>query len=246
MEKLTNNEKVRYNRQMLIEGWGEEGQTKLKNSSVFIAGAGGLGSTVSTYLAIAGVGEIKICDADTIELSDLNRQILHRDVRIGELKAVSAEKALKELNPNINVVNYSDYITEDNAEQIVGTPDIVVDCLDNFKTRYLLNNYCLKHRIPFVHGGVHAMIGQVTFLSPPETPCLRCIFPEAPSREIVPVVAATPGLIGCIQAIEVLKYLTEVGTLLKGRLLVIDGQDMVFTPIKIERTQACPDCGSSR
>jgi molybdopterin/thiamine biosynthesis adenylyltransferase len=245
MEQLTNNEKIRYSRQMLMEGWGEQGQGKLKRSRVFIAGAGGLGSAVSTYLAIAGVGDIKICDADTIELSNLNRQILHTDIRIGTSKAVSARKALKDSNPNIQVECSSDYLSENNVEQIVGNPDIILDCLDNFKTRYLLNRYCLKHNIPFVHAGVHGMGGQVTFLHPPETPCLRCVFPEAPSIETVPVVGATPGLVGCIQALEVLKYITGVGTVLKGRLLVIDGQDMIFTPIKIERAQACPDCGDS-
>lgn len=244
MERLTDYEQTRYNRQMLIAGWGKEGQIRLKRSSVFIAGAGGLGSTVSIYLAIAGVGEITICDADTVELSNLNRQILHTDTRIGELKAVSAGKTLKELNPIINVVNCSDHLAENNMERIVGKPDIVVDCLDNFETRFLLNNYCIKHGIPFVHGGVRGMIGQVAFLCPPETPCLRCILSEASPKEIFPVVGATPGLIGCIQAMEVLKYVTRVGTTLKGRLLVFDGEDMTFTTIEIKRARGCPDCES--
>ena len=244
MEKLTDYDKTRYNRQMLIDGWGEKGQTKLKSSKVFIAGAGGLGSPVSIYLAVAGVGEISLCDADTLELSNLNRQILHPDARVGELKAVSAGKTLGALNPSINIRTCSDYLDESNIERIVGDPDIVVDCLDNFETRYLLNTYCIRNRIPFVHGAIHGMMGQLTFLAPPETPCLRCIIPESPPKEIFPVVGVTPGVIGCIQAMEVLKSLTGVGTTLKCRLLFFDGNDMSFSSFNVKRTPSCPDCGS--
>jgi adenylyltransferase/sulfurtransferase len=244
MEKLTDYEKTRYDRQMLIKGWGEGGQIKLKSSRVFVAGAGGLGSPVSIYLAIAGVGEIRICDADTIELSNLNRQILHTDARIGELKAVSGDKTLGELNPTINILTYSDYLDGNSVARMVGQPDVVVDCLDNFETRYLLNAYCIEHKIPFVHGAVWGMIGQVTFLRPPETPCLRCLFPEAPPKEVFPVVGVTPGVIGCLQAMEVLKSLTGVGTTLKGKLLFFDGEEMTFNTVNVKRTPSCPDCGS--
>lgn len=244
METLTDYEKTRYSRQMLVAGWGEEGQKRLKRSRVFIAGAGGLGSPVSIYLAVAGVGEIKICDADTIELSNLNRQILHTDARIGELKVASAAKTLGQLNPTTSIVTCADYLDERNVERIVGQPDIIVDCLDNFETRYLLNAYCLENRIPFVHGAVRGMMGQVTFLSPPETPCLRCIFPEPAPKEIFPVVGVTPGVIGSIQAMEVLKFLTEVGVTLKGRLIFFDGEDMTFTVVETVRATSCPDCGS--
>ena len=133
MDTLTDYDRTRYHRQMMIEGWGEEGQVRLKASRVFVAGAGGLGSPVSIYLAVAGVGEIRICDADRPELSNLNRQILHTDQRIGELKAESAAKTLKELSPTINIVTYSDYLEAESVERIVGTPDIIVDCLDNFE-----------------------------------------------------------------------------------------------------------------
>jgi len=241
---LTDYDKTRYHRQMMISGWGEKGQAKLKASSVFIAGAGGLGSPVSIYLAIAGVGELRICDADRPELSNLNRQILHTDERIGELKAVSAEKTLRELNPTVRIVAYSDYLDENSVERIVGKPDIIVDCLDNFETRYLLNRYCIKNNIPFVHGAIWGMIGQVTFLHPPETPCLRCLVPEPPPKELFPVVGVTPGIIGCIQAMEVLKFLTGVGTPLKGRLLFLDGEEMVFNSANVKRMSSCPECGS--
>jgi adenylyltransferase/sulfurtransferase len=245
MDILTAYEKTRYDRQMLIRGWGEEGQTKLKASSVFIAGAGGLGSPVSIYLAVAGVGEIRICDADRLELSNLNRQILHNDERIGELKATSAERTLRELNPMLNIVAYSDYIDEDSVENVVGRPDILVDCLDNFETRYLLNAYCIKNKIPFVHGAIWGMTGQMTFLRPPETPCLKCLFPAPPPKETFPVVGVTPGVIGCLQAMEVLKFLTGVGTTLEGRLLICDGEEMSFDCVNVGRAPSCPECGNS-
>ena len=244
VDTLTDYDRTRYGRQMMIDGWGEEGQTKLKTSSVFIAGAGGLGSPVSIYLAVAGVGELRICDADRPELSNLNRQILHTDARIGELKAVSAEKTLRELNPTVRIVTYSEYLDEKSVERIVGKPDIVVDCLDNFETRYLLNSYCVKNNTPFVHGAIWGMIGQVTFLHPPETPCLECLVPEPPPKEVFPVVGVTPGVIGCIQAMEVLKFLTGVGTPLKGRLLVFDGEEMIFTSANVKRMPSCQECGS--
>jgi molybdopterin/thiamine biosynthesis adenylyltransferase len=243
MAELTDHEQILYSRQMLIEGWSSEGQVALKTSTVFIAGAGGLGSPVSIYLAVAGVGELKICDADTIELSNLNRQILHGISRIGELKALSASKTLTELNPDVKLAIRSDFLDATNVQRIVGQPDLVVDCLDNFETRYLLNSYCFAHGIPFIHGAVHGMLGQVTFLFPPETPCLRCLFPEPPPKEIFPVVGATPGIIGSIQAMEALKYLTGIGTTLKERLLFFDGEDMSFSLLKVRRSDSCPDCG---
>ncbi len=244
MQELTAYDKTRYDRQMLIEGWGEAGQSKLKAARVFIAGAGGLGSAVSIYLAVAGVGETTLCDADTVELSNLNRQILHTDARIDASKALSAGETLRQLNPRVKVVTCSDYLDANNVERIVGRPEVVVDCLDNFETRYLLNTYCIQHRIPFVHGAVHGMLGQVTFLYPPQTPCLRCIFREAQPNGTFPVVGATPGVIGCIQALEVLKYLTGIGTNLKGRLLFFDGEELTFISVEVERTPSCPDCGS--
>lgn len=243
MARLLDYDYTRYHRQMLIPGWGEEEQKKVKASRVFVAGAGGLGSPVAIYLAIAGVGEITICDADTVELSNLNRQILHADHTIGKSKAVSAKTTLEALNPEVNVVCHAEYLDERNIEQLVGRPDVVVDCLDNFETRYLLNAYCVKNGIPFVHAGVWGLMGQVTFLSSPQTPCLRCIFPQAPPQETFPVLGATPGIIGCIQAMEVLKYLTGVGDLLYGKLLVMDGSDMKFSAIEVKRSPSCPECG---
>src|SRR3972149_3186622 len=241
MVQLTDYDLARYGRQMLIPGWGEEGQARLKSSTVFIAGAGGLGSPVALYLAVAGVGEIRLCDVDTVELSNLNRQLLHSDARLGMSKVGPAGATLREWNPAIDIVLCGAYLADDNVEQIVGKPHIVIDCLDNYATRYVLNTYCIKNRIPLVHGAIWGLTGQVTFLHPPETPCLRCLTPEPPPRAVFPVVGVTPGLTGCIQAMEALKYLTGIGTNLKGRLLTFDGEDMTFASFNIHRAQACPD-----
>jgi adenylyltransferase/sulfurtransferase len=243
MHALTEQEATRYGRQMLIPGWGQAGQLRLKGASAFVAGAGGLGSPVAIYLAAAGVGEIRICDADVVELSNLNRQVLHPEDRIGESKAASAAQSLEALNSGIHIVPYSDYVDASNVAEVVGRPDIVVDCLDNYDTRYLINDYCLERGIPFLHGAIEGLMGQVTFLSPPETPCLRCIFPEAPPPRLFPVLGATPGVIGTIQAMEALKHLAGIGTTLKNRLLIFEGEDMTFTSIRIERSPACPACG---
>ena len=242
MSTVSSYERARYDRQIRIPGWGEEGQRRLKRSSVFIAGAGGLGSPASIYLAVAGVGRICICDADLVELSNLNRQILHTDKRLGQPKATSAGDSLTELNPSIDVVTYNDFISQDNIERIVGSPDVVVDCLDNFETRYLLNAYCVRSKLPLVYGAIQGMVGQATFLQPPETACLRCVFPEAPPKEVFPVVGTTPGVIGSIQAMEVVKFLAQMGTTLKGRLLLFDGLDMSFRTVKLRRDPSCPDC----
>ena len=244
MVNLTEYDETRYQRQMLIAGWGEEGQRRLKASRVFLAGAGGLGSPVSVYLAIAGVGELRICDSDRSELSNLNRQMLHSDERLGEWKTVSAKETLQRLNPTITITTCHDRLESSNVNGIVGKPDIMVDCLDNFETRYVLNRYAVSTGIPLIHGAIWGMAGQVTFLHPPETPCLRCLFPEEPPKAVFPVVGASPGLAGCIQAMEVLKFLTMVGANLKGRLLVFDGEEMTFDLLTVRRRPSCPDCGS--
>ena len=241
--ELDDYDRDRYTRQMLLDGWGEVGQRRIKNSSVFVAGAGGLGSPVSMYLAAAGVGKISLCDADTIELSNLNRQILHSDNRLHQLKAFSAERTLREMNPSICIDVFTEYLDRHNAERIIGTPDIIVDCLDNYATRYLLNAYCIDHHIPLVHAAVWGLMGQISFIDPPETPCLRCIFSEAPPKGVFPVLGATPGVIGSLQAMETLKFLAGVGDLLKGRLLLFDGEDMSITMLTVKHLSGCPACG---
>jgi adenylyltransferase/sulfurtransferase len=197
------------------------------------------------YLAAAGVGKLRICDSDTVEPSNLNRQILHSDSRVGQLKALSAARTLREINPVISVEVYPEYLGWDNAEYIIGQPSIVVDCLDNYATRYLLNEYCFRHNIPLVHAALWGLMGQITFIHPPETPCLRCIFPEAPPKAAFPVLGATAGVLGTLQAMETLKYLAGIGETLKGRLLLFDGEDMSFTTLRVNHLTDCPVCKDS-
>jgi adenylyltransferase/sulfurtransferase len=233
----------RYNRQMLMEGWGEETQKRLKKSTVFIAGAGGLGSPVSIYLAVAGIGNIRICDFDSPDWSNLNRQILHNHNRIGTNKALSAKETLAELNPDIKVTAFTDKIVEDNIDRLAGDADIILDCMDNFPTRYILNECAIRKGIPLIFGSIWGMEGRLSFINPPETPCLKCIYPEAPPSETFPVVGATPGVIGSLQALEAIKYLTGIGGNLKGKLMVWDGKRVEFKNFKAYKDPECPVCG---
>ncbi|MBN1853157.1 MAG: HesA/MoeB/ThiF family protein [Pirellulales bacterium] len=238
-------EMERYSRQMMMDGWGEPAQNKLKESTVFIAGAGGLGSPVTIYLAIAGVGHLRICDFDIIQMSNLNRQILHDPARIGMNKALSAELTLRAMNPDIRVTAITEKITDRNADDLIGDADLVIDCTDNFPTRYILNEAALGKHIPLVHGAIWGMDGRITFIHPPETPCLRCMIPEPPPQETCPVLGATPGVIGTLQVLEAIKYLTGIGELLKGQLLAWEGEKARFVKLTFPRDPNCPTCGDA-
>lgn len=239
---LTVDELKRYARQMMMDGWGEETQKKLKNSAIFIAGAGGLGSPVSIYLAVAGIGNIRICDFDSPDWTNLNRQILHNHTRIGTNKAVSALETLGELNPHINIIPFTDKIVAENVDELVGNADLIVDCMDNFPTRYLLNESAIRKNIPLVYGSIWGMEGRLSFIKSPETQCLKCMFPEAPPSEVFPVVGATPAVIGSLQAMEVIKYLTGIGKNLKGSILLWDGKNVEFKKFKAYKDPNCPAC----
>jgi adenylyltransferase/sulfurtransferase len=239
---LSGDELKRYTRQMIMDGWGEETQKKLKGSTIFIAGAGGLGSPAAIYLAVAGIGNIRICDFDSPDLSNLNRQILHNHARIGMNKALSAKQTLSELNTHIHVTALTDKILPENVDKLVGDAKIIVDCMDNFATRYVLNECAVRKKIPLVHGSIWGMEGRLTFIQSPETPCLKCIFPESPPQEVFPVVGATPGVIGCLQAMEVIKYLTGIGKNLKNKILVWEGRKTEFKNYKAYKDPHCPVC----
>ena len=239
---LSERERERYKRQILL--FGNDGQERLKSSHIFIAGAGGLGSPVAIYLAVAGVGTITVVDMDTVDQSNLNRQILHYDRDIGKKKTISAIAKLREYNPDIIINAIDTTITADNIRGLVGQADGIVDAMDNYPVRYLLNRVALEKKIPFFHGAIRGFYGQATTIIPGKTPCLECIFPRAPPKEVFPVVGATPGVIGTVQATEVIKYLTKQGELLAGRLFIWDGLAATSEEIAIEKNPACPVCGS--
>ena len=241
---LTTAERDRYQRQIMMDGFGDVGQEKLKQAKVFIAGAGGLGSPVSIYLAVAGVGQIRIVDRDVVELSNLNRQILHWDKDVARGKVESAGDKLRQMNSDIKIETIAENITEDNILELVGDCQLIVDAMDNFPTRYLLNKAALSRNIPFFHGSVHGLDGMASTIIPGETACLRCIFPEPPPAAIFPVLGVTPGIIGIIQATEVIKYIVGIGELLKNRLLVWDGLITHFGELIVNKDPQCRDCGS--
>ena len=242
---LTPEEKQRYDRQIMIPGFGESGQEKLKKARVVIAGTGGLGSPISFYLTAAGVGTLRIIDNDKVELSNLNRQILHWDKDIGKGKAKSAHEKLTQLNKNVNIETINTTIDETNVYNLTAGFDVIVDAMDNMPTRFLLNKAAIKHKIPFVHGAVSGLEGRAMTVIPGKSACIRCLYHASPPKKKFPVLGTTPAIIGAIQATEVIKYLTGIGTLLTNRLLIYDGLNMKFTELTVVRNTICEHCGDS-
>lgn len=240
---LTRDELKRYNRQIILDGWGDDAQLRIRNATAFIAGAGGLGSAVSLYLAAAGAGTLRICDHGEVELSNLNRQIMHTNESQGKKKVLSAAERIASLNPHVRTVALDEGIDDHSIADLAADSDIIVDCMDNFETRYVLNRFAVERGIPLVHAGIYGMAGQITFIESPATPCLQCIFPEAPPPEVFPVVGATVGVIGSLEALEALKCLTGMGTLLKSRLLLFEGDIMKFEELPLEKNPSCSVCG---
>ncbi len=243
--ELSQEERTRYTRQIMIPEIGEEGQKKLKQARVFVAGVGGLGSISSYYLTAAGIGHLTIVDRDKVEGSNLNRQIIHWTGNIGDWKTDSGALKLRSLNPYCSIQAIQAEITEDNCESLVGDCAVIVDAMDNMKTRRILNRVSVRKGIPYIYGGVHQLDGMATVCIPGKSPCLECVFPapehEAPSAP-QGILGATPGVIACIQSMETIKYILGFGELLTGRLLTFCGNDMTFREFKINRNPECPVC----
>jgi len=246
---LTPDQAQRYSRHLLVPEVGETGQQKLLKSKVLLIGAGGLGSPAAYYLASAGVGTLGIVDSDVVDLTNLQRQILHTTERIGESKVSSAKKTLEALNPDVKIVGYEERLTAANIDRVIDGYDVVIDGADNFPTRYLLNDASVKHRIPVVHGSIFRFEGQVTVFKPFEGPCYRCLFPEPPPPELAPscaeagVLGVLPGVIGTLQATEAIKLLLGIGESLVGRYLLYDALEESFREVRLRRDPECPVCG---
>jgi len=238
---LSASEKERYKRQILL--FGEKAQKNLKKSTVFMIGAGGLGSSAAYYLAAAGIGRIIIADSDKVELSNLNRQILHGKPRLGKNKALSAKVTLEALNSKIKIQAVTERITATNIDKYAGKADLLLDCLDNFETRFLLNSYAVKKKKPLLFGAIYGWFGQLAFIRPGKSFCLACVFEGLPEKGVFPVLGATPGVIGALQAMEAVKYLSGAGNNLKSELLTWDGLKQEFRKVVLKRNPQCKVCG---
>lgn len=239
----------RYSRHFLLPEVGETGQAKLLDAKVLLIGAGGLGSPTAYYLAAAGVGTIGIVDDDTVDRSNLQRQILHNEERVGMPKVESAKLTLQGLNPDVNVIGYRERVNSENIMRLIADYDIVVDGCDNFPTRYLVNDACVFANKPNVHGSIFQFEGQATVFHPGKGPCYRCLFPEPPPPGAAPscaeagVLGVLPGLVGCVQAVETVKLILGAGNPLVGRLLHFDTLAMEIKQLKLRRDPECPVCG---
>jgi molybdopterin/thiamine biosynthesis adenylyltransferase len=233
---------LRYIRQIPLIG--EEGQDRLARAEVCICGVGGLGSPVALYLAAAGIGTLHLIDEDLVEMSNLNRQILHRSSTLGMPKVASARMQILELNPGVRVRCSADRIVEGNAPDLIGQADIVIDALDNYEARYILNRAARRVAVPLVHGAVSGFWGQATTLLPGSGPCLQCAVPHPPPEDLHPVLGAVAGVIGSIQALEAIKYLTGTGRLLSEKMLLWDGFRCECELLPLERDSQCRTCGN--
>lgn len=248
---LTDAQRERYSRHLLLPEVGEAGQAKLLSAKVLLLGAGGLGSPAALYLAAAGVGTIGLVDADVVDASNLQRQIIHATSRIGTPKVDSAEKAIRELNPDVKVVKFQERVTSANVDRIFEGFDVVVDGCDNFPTRYLVNDASVFLKKPVVHGSIFRFDGQVTTFLPGVGPCYRCLYPEPPPPHLAPscqeagVLGILCGIVGTLQATEAIKLILGKGDALVGRLLTYDSLRMKFRELKLRRDKGCPICGEA-
>ncbi len=249
MIEFNDDQLERYSRHILLRNVGVEGQIKLGESKVLIIGAGGLGAPVALYLAAAGVGTVGIVDADSVDLSNLQRQVIHftRDVNVP--KVDSAAEKMKAINPDITVKKYHEFIRADNIRGIITGYDFVIDGTDNFPTKFLINDACFMEKIPFSHGGILRFVGQTMTVMPDESACYRCVFIKPPPKNMVPtcseagVLGAIAGMLGTIQAAEALKFITGAGQILANAVLTFDSLTMDFRKVSIKRNKDCPICG---
>ncbi len=241
----------RYSRHIILEEIGIKGQMKISKSRVLIIGAGGLGSPVALYLAAAGVGTIGLADADNVDLSNLQRQVIHFTEDVGSSKVGSAARKLKALNPDVTVIEYRHFLNASNIAEIVREYDFVVDGTDNFASKFLINDACVLEGVPFSHGGILRFEGQTMTVKPNETACYRCLFNEPPPPGSVPtcssagILGAIAGMLGTIQAAEAVKFITGVGKPLYNSLLHFDAKTMDFRKLTVRRNRLCPVCGES-
>jgi molybdopterin/thiamine biosynthesis adenylyltransferase len=239
---LSEEERQRYDRQIIVRGIGEEGQEKLKQAKVVIAGTGGLGTPTALYLAAAGVGTIRLIDNDKVELGNLNRQILHWTKDIGRNKVDSASEKLRQLNDKIEIEAVSETITEETASRLLSGFTLILDGTDNLETRFVINKYAVQNGIPFIHGAVNGFEGRLTTILPGKTACLGCIYRGTIPHLKTPVIGVTPAVIGSLEATEAIKFIAGVGQLLTNQLLVYNGLRMRFTTLNIKRDPACNYC----
>ncbi len=244
----------RYSRHIILPEVGAEGQSRLLQSKVFMIGAGGLGSPVAYYLAAAGVGTIGIADADVVDMSNLQRQIIHNQDRVGMPKVESARESIQALNPDVRVVTYPYFVTEENIREIIREYDLIIDGCDNFPTRFLVNDACFFERKPLVSGAMFRFDGQVTTFKPhrdAEGPCYRCLYPEPPPAGMVPscseagILGALAGAVGTMQAVEALKELLGIGDSLSGYLMTFDALRMEWKKLRLRKDPACALCGEN-
>ena len=247
--QLSNQEVTRYGRHLIMPEVGVEGQEKLKAAHVLMVGAGGLGSPSALYLAASGVGEMTIIDPDVVDVSNLQRQIIHDTSSVGVPKVESAKRRIHEVNPHVKVNALQEYLSNDNVRELVKNCDVVVDGTDNFQTRYMVNDACIFEKKLNVYGSIFRFDGQSTVFCDPDGPCYRCLYPEPPPPGMVPscaeggVLGILPGVVGVIQATEAIKLIMGKGNLLVGRLMLYDALAMKFRELKIRKDPACPVCG---
>src|SRR6201990_2148794 len=249
LPQLSNDEISRYSRHLILPEVGLEGQQKLKAAKVLCVGTGGLGAALALYLAAAGVGTLGLVDFDTVDASNLQRQIIHSTATVGKLKVDSAEIMLKGLNPFLNVVKHNTMLTSANAMEILSDYDVIADGTDNFQTRYLVNDACVLLNKPNAYGSIFRFVGEARVFGAPLGPCYRCLYPEPPPPGLVPscaeggVLGILPGLVGVIQATETIKLILGQGDSLVGRLLLVDALGMKFRELKLRKNHDCPVCG---